>query len=433
MKKLTSYSTLFALLLTPAVAFGDQQPLYWKTGSYRDREPRFERNWLSTFLINVQGGGTSKGYQIKDALDSAASDTKTTSLLNMYGFQNFQFLGANIVGNPAGNLFNTALSELNQAPTNGYFGYVKYSGKFSYAEVDLYYAQNFCKGFFADLFIPFMYTNTKDVAFVDQTPGTGDPNINRAEWQYLLNNLTAGLAQYNLAASDYSKGGIGDIIINVGWTMSNEDLSESIDFLDTTIKVGVNIPSGFKKNQDEAFSIAAGYDGHTGIPLSFDAAVGFCDWVTLGMHVGGIFFVSKTIEDLRMKTSVAQNGYIKLGQGEAKRDMGNIFDAGAYVKADHIFKGLSLSFAYMYAKQSSSSLTATDTAVFPTAIINTDTMLSKWFYNAITVALEYDFAKEGRRTNPMLGVFYSQPVSGRNVYKTMTGGGYLGVNVAWDF
>lgn len=433
MKKFTSHSTLFALLLTPAVAFGDMQPVYWKTGSYSYWEPRFERNWLSTFKLDAHGGGTSKGYQIKDAIGSTSSDSKTTDVLNIYGWQNFQFLGANIGGNPAGNLFNAALAQLVQDTTNGTFGYVRYSGKFRYAEVDLYYAQNFCKGFFTELFIPFLWTDMDDVTYVDLSPGTGFPNVNNAEWQYLLANLTTGLAQYGLAASDYNKGGVGDIIVNVGWTMSNEDLGDSIDFLDTTIKVGVNIPSGFKKNQDEAFSIAAGYDGHVGIPVTFDAALGFCDWVTVGLHVGGMFFVSKTIAHLRMKTSLAQNGWIKLGQGEAKRDMGNIFDAGAYFKADHIFKGFSFLVGYMYAKQSASTLTATDTAIFPTAIINTDSMLSKWFYNAITAALEYDFAKEGRRTNPMIGVFYSQPVSGRGVFKTMTGGGYLGVNVAWDF
>ncbi len=440
MKKLTSYSTLFALLL-PAASFGAQS-FFYRTGPY-DHEPRFERSWLSTAKINVMGGGTKKGWQSSTAIGangstlvstSTSDNGSSTNVLNIYGWQNFQFLGANIVNNPAASIYDANLVVLDQAATNGTFGYVQYNGKFSYVEADIYLAQNFTHGFFADLNIPIIKTDIDNVSFTDMSPATGNPNVNFPAWQFLLNpaNLAATLAEYSLTASDYSKSGVGDIVLNLGWTMNKEDIADSVDFLDVTVKVGVNIPSGFKQNVDQAFSIAAGYNKHVGVPVLFDAAIGFFEWFTLGAHVQGTFFANKT-QLTRMKTSLAQNGWIKLGVGEAKQDMGNLFEAGALVKADHFWKGLSLAFGYLYARQGKTTLTPENTNLFPVAIVNSDEMLQSWHSHGISVRLEYDFAKEGKRFNPNIGVYYAQPVAGKRVFKTMTGGGYLGVNVAWDF
>lgn len=443
MKKLTSYGTLFALLFTPVASFG--QPFFYRTQPNLSNlyEPRFERNWLSTWRLSVMGGGTSKGYQSKSAIGADGTVTpppsskdahSKTDALNIYGWQNFQFLGANIVNNPGANIYNANLAVLDQLPTNGTFGYVQYAGKFSYVEADFYFAQNFKKGFFAELNIPVVHTKFNNVTFADQSATSGFPNNQDANWQFLIDptNLAATLALYDLEAGDTSKTGVGDIELYVGWTMNKEDLCDSIDFLDTTIKVGINMPSGFKKDQNQAFSVAAGYDGNTGFPIQFDAAIGFFEWFTLEGHVGGTFFVNKT-KNLRMVTSAQQNGFIKLGYGEAKRDLGNLFDAGAYLKADHVFKGFSFSIGYVYAHQAKTTLTATDTATYPTAIINTDSMLQKWVSQSLNGVIEYDFAKEGKRWNPVIGVFYSQPVAGVRIFNTKTGGGYAGVNVAWDF
>jgi len=442
MKKIASYSTLFALLL-PTAAFGSQQPLFYRTGPYSYIENnRLERSWLSTINFSVMGGGTSKGYQASDSIGNTAAlsnsnnpiEKNSTNVLNIFGWQNFQFLGANILKNPGTSIYDANLAVLDQLPTNGTFGYVKYDGKFSYIEGDIYLAQNLCHGFFLDMLIPIIKTDIKNVSFTDESTYTGFPNANDPNWQFLLieANLAATLAEYTLTASDYSKHGVGDIVIDAGWTYNKEDVSDSVDFLDVTLKVGVNIPSGFKQNTTQAFSIAAGYNKHVGVPLSFDASVGFLEWLTLGAHVGGTFFASKT-QATRMKTSLAQNGYIKLGLGDAKSSLGNLFDAGAYIKADHIAKGFSLSFGYLYAKQSKTTLTPVNTVLFPTAIVNTDTMLLGWHSHQISVQADYDFAKEGRRYNPNIGIFYSQPVAGKRVFRTMTGGGYVGVNVAWDF
>ncbi len=452
MKKITSYSTLFALLL-PAAALGGQS-LFYRTSPYPFKltDVRFERSWLSTVNVSVMGGSTKKGYQSSTAIGngSAAANAAAiaadsdhdldgnghnkTNVLNIYGWQNFQFLGANIANNPGTVLYNATLANLDQLPTNGNFGYVQTNGKFNYIEGDIYLAQNLTKGFFLDMNIPIVKLDVDDVAFVDQSPGTGMPNINNADWQFLMvpANLTATLAQYGLTAADYSKSGVGDIVINGGWTMNKEDVCDSIDFLDVTLKVGVNIPSGFKQDTAQAYSIAAGYNKHVGIPVSFDAAIGFYEWVTLGAHVGGTFFVNKT-QTLRMQTSAAQNGWIKLGLGDAKSDMGNIFEAGAFLRADHVIKGFSLGFGYLFGRQSKTTLTPVDLVKFPSVVVNADSMLGGWHSHAISVEADYDFAKEGRRFNPNIGIFYSQPVAGKRVFRTMTGGGYVGVNVAWDF
>ena len=435
MKKITSYSTLFALLL-PAAALGGQS-LFYRTSPYPFKltDVRFERSWLSTVNVSVMGGSTKKGYQSSAAIGNTATDKHNkTDAFNIYGWQNLQFLGANIANNPATVLYNATLANLNALPTNDNFGYVETTGKFNYIEGDIYLAQNLTKGFFLDMNIPIIKHDAKDIALVDKSPGTGFPNINDVDWQLLLTqaNFDATLAQYGLTGSDYSESGVGDIVINGGWTMNKEDVCDSIDFLDVTLKVGVNVPSGFKQDTAQAYSIAAGYNKHVGIPVSFNAALGFCEWMTFGAHVGGTFFVSKT-QTLRMQTSAAQNGWIKLGLGEAKSDMGNIFEAGGYLKADHVIKGFSLGFGYLFGKQSKTTLTPVDLVKFPSVVVNGDSMLAGWNSHAISVQADYDFAKEGRRFNPNIGIFYSQPVAGKRIFRTITGGGYVGVNAAWDF
>lgn len=428
MKKLVSHSALFvALLLTPMAAFGKENTkAHHRAGSY-SHETRYERNCLSTFEVEVLGGRATKGFD---------SNKNTVNLLDIYGMQAIGKLGQGELSNPASSLYNFDLANLlvlGSSAVEGGLG-SKYAGKYTVFEVNLYYAQNLCNGFFFDVNVPIKQLKVKDIVQTDATDTdalAAFPGLSVA-WATVVNDIPGLLALYGLSDAATSKSGLGDIMVNGGWTCNNDDL-ESIDFLDTTIKVGVSVPTAKKRDEDQAFAMALGYDGHLALSTSFDMAVGLYDWITVGAHVGGMFFFNKT-KEMRMNSAVGQNnGYFKLLKGNAKRDMGNAWDVGSYLKADHIFKGFSVMFGYNYVHKSDDTLTPENTVRFPTAAANEDPALDGYRMHSVSVGVEYDMAEEGRRFNPQFGLFYSRPVKGKRIFKTDVGGGSVGVNVAWDF
>ena len=415
MKKLVSSRFLaVVLLLTPLKALADSQ--YYRALA-DNHEARPERDWLTSFKADLMGG----------MANSARNGSKNScNPLQIFGANKIGLLAEDASGNPSTNIQNADLAALLLlAPSAN----ITYSGKFNFVEFHLNAQQNFVHGFFGELDLPVKNLNVHNVTWADTTTG---PDDNTVQWETVKNSLSSILSSFSLTAGDYKKTGIGDIVLNLGWTHNNDDIS-ALDFFDTTFRVGVSIPSAAKKNQDQAFSIPLGYDGHIGIPVAFDFGLGFYDWVTWGVHVDAIFFIKKTIDGLRMQTNTAQNGYIKLLKGTAKRELGHIFNAGSFLKLDHVFKGFSASVGYNYIHKDKDYLTPSDLTTFTVATANSDALLLGWNMHAIHAVIEYDFSREGKECNPTVSLYYARPVAGKRIFQTNTIGGDLGLNLAWNF
>lgn len=428
MKKLFSHSAIFvAFLLAPMSVFAKQaNTKFHHRAAQTAHETRYEQNCLSTFEVELMGGRAKKGYNgTKDKVNA----------LEIYGLNHLGVLAGSAAGDPNITVHNANLQLLVTAGANDSdltIG-VNFDGKYSMFEANLSYTQNFCNGFFVDINLPVKRLKIGDITTTDgsvaadlaSAPGSA------AIITDLVTNLETALSTYDLSIAEASKTGLGDVMVTGGWTCNHDDV-ENLDFLDTTIKLGVSIPTAKKRDQDKAFELALGYEGHTGIAASFDLGVGFYEWMTLGAHIGGLFFLDKTI-NMRMQTNANQSGWLKLSKGDAKYDMGNIWNAGGHFKADHIFKGVSLMFGYNYVHKDNDTLTPENTVRFPVAAVNADDMFKSWTQHAVTVTLEYDMAEEGRRWNPYFSVFYSRPVKGKYIFVSDVGGGTAGVNVAMDF
>ncbi len=443
MKKLFSHSALFvALLLAPMTVFAKQMNTKFRHRSGQTaHETRYERNCMATFELELMGGRAKKGYDFnKDKVNA----------LSIYGIDHLGTLGVNAVGDPSGilgalgDLFTLTLGA--GIHPNADIG-IKFDGKYSLFEANLSYTQNFCNGFFLSANLPIKKLKISNISHKNITSTADFTRLGMLGRGALIrlvgflaeeiavsgSNLATTLASspYDLNIGDASTTGVGDLMLSGGWTCNHDDI-EGLDFLDTTIKLGVSLPTAKKRDQNKAFELALGYEKHTGIGAEFDLGLGFYEWITLGAHVGGLFFLDKTL-NLRMQTNKHQSGWLKLQKGDAEYDMGNIWHAGGYLKADHIFKGISLMLGYNYAHQGKSMLTPVDTVKFEPDHVNADDMLKGWDQHALTVTLEYDMAEEGRRWNPCFSVFYSRPVKGKYIFATDVGGGTAGVNVAMDF
>src|SRR5579859_856285 len=132
MKRLLPLCLATIVCIPPAVAIDNA---HFYRGNFFWGEPRFEREWLTSFDVEV-GHGAS--------LTSRNCNEKKTCLLNMYGPQNLLVIGAGIPLDDS--IQDTILENANSLPGRGSFGLVQMGGKFSITEAVIDYKQNFVKG-----------------------------------------------------------------------------------------------------------------------------------------------------------------------------------------------------------------------------------------------------------------------------------------------
>ncbi|MFC1842162.1 hypothetical protein ACFLYU_00710 [Candidatus Dependentiae bacterium] len=393
-------------------------------------EPRFERDYLTSFDITFAGGSSCK---------SKSWCGQDTCLLDICGCYNMQYLGKNVPNKDLSKETDLIMHQLEQVPSRCNFGILSFSGRFKTWEVDFSFCKNFKKGFFVFLHVPYRKLEISNVRYkdvsctVDETcslvpcPGTEEANT---YWQAFLNMLNPILRDYKLSISGVSQKGIGDVSFAIGYTINHEE-ADFLDFVDATVKLGVVAPTSKIKNENYVFSLPLGYNGHTGIFASFDTALGLYDWATLGLHIDAIWF-NRRNRKIRIKTACEQSGLIKLAQDTAKIKHGSIYNGGIYFKADHFVGGFSLLVGYSYSTKQKDELDCFKDPCTDCNIANSDCALRKWEMHTIHFWTEYDLTKENRALCPRLNAFYNLVAGGKRIFKTGIGGGGICLDITWD-
>lgn len=386
-------------------------------------EPRFERPALSTFDLYVSNGSTTTGFN---------EQRHKVPLFDIYGLFNMHEVGVGVPNKNLDYLPDIILEELALLPPNCLFGQLSCSGKFTLTELNAFYIQNLKNGFFLQLHVPVRFMRINNFSFCDLSPeNCSQPNRNDPIWQAFLMDFNTILAQYCLNTGCIDNKGLGDISLQLGWALNYQD-TDVLDFLDLTIRSGYLFSSSHKSNPNQVFDISLGYDGHPAIPLSLDFAFGTYDWLTLGAHMGALFFFNNH-RFLHMKTDAHQSGWIKLASDHCVEvEKGTIWEAGGYLKADHVVHGLSLTFGYSYVTEQSDHLSAPNCAIFDPCVINSDQMFAHWKMHTLNLRAEYDFTTEESWIGPRITFFYDYPITGERIFRTAMIGGHCGVDIAWD-
>lgn len=424
MKKMIYYALILivlGMLQTIHISAIDRAHFYRATPFFD--EPRLAKDWLTSIDVSFGGGSTKKARN---------AEKEKTKLLNIFGLHNMHKLGSNVPNKDLTDSQDIIPTLLSREVGRDNFGKLKFTGKFNIREILFLFSQNFTRGFFGQVYIPIRKLKINKITFEDQSPtDTACPNINTPIWQAFLNNFDAILQKHDISLKGVNRTGVGDISLLIGWTHSYHE-TELLDFVDTTIRVGILTPSGRQKDPDKAFDLPHGYDGHVGIPINIAFSSGVYNWVTIGGYFGSLIFFNKK-KDIRMKTDSEQNGFIKLAKGEATIKKGTIWDVGTYIKADHVIRGLSFLLGYSFVSKDDDTLTPTNTAIFDPTAANSDEMLKKWKMHTVHFMAEYDFAKEHAQWGPRIGIFYNRQVSGKRTFNTNIIGGYAGLEIAWNF
>jgi hypothetical protein len=410
------------LLVTSTCALLSVDNAHFYRANNLFQEPRFERALLNTLDISLGGGGTDK---------SRNSHHHIVPLLDIYGPSNMHELGIGVPGKNLANQEDLTLVLLSHLPSRNCFATFSIHGHFQIIESNISLIQNASKGFFAQMYLPIRHLAIDNICFQDLSP-TDDicPNINTPIWQTFLCLFDKILCTHGLSKECFKGTGVGDLSLLIGWALNHEN-TEILDYVDVTFKAGILLPTGKKKNEDKIFSLPFGYDGHFGVPLSADLGIGLYEWLTVGGHIDAIFFADIT-RKMRIKTGLFQSGLIKLAKAEVKISRGALWDAGLFIKADHIYRRLSLVCGYSFAQQNNDSVCPCD-CCFDASIANTDEMLKGWNQSTIHFLVEYDFMKENARSGARVGAFFNWQISGKQVFKTNVGGGSIGFDVILNF
>lgn len=424
--KVLKFLSVFMLLSTRSTVAYDNSHFY--RAHFFESEPRLERDFMSSLDVTLGGGSTCDGFN---------SQGEKTCLLNICGCYNMQYLGKNVTKNLT-RRSDLIMQQLEQIPSNGNFGLLSFSGEFNTIETDISFYQNFKNGIFLNLHVPIRKLEINNITYcdasckIDQNCSlaccTNTENAN-TYWKSFLNMFDEILLDHNLRITPVSESGLGDVSAVLGYTINYED-SDYLDFLDTTFKFGVTAPTSKTKNENYVFSLPLGYNGHTGVFGSIDTAFGVYDWATLGLHLDAISF-NRICRNLRIKTAYEQSGLIKLGTDTAREKIGNIYNASAYFKADHIAGGFSLLAGYSYSSKQNDELDCFKNICTDCEIANCDCSLQKWNMHTVHFIAEYDLAGDSKKYFPRVNAFYNIVAGGKRIFKTNVGGAGVGVDVAW--
>lgn len=421
LQRYISALAILLLITVPAVAMDN---FHFYRAPFFFGEPRLLEPKLVSFDCIIGAGSACKSY--------AQSCQDKSSLLNLYGPQNMLKLGSNIPCKNYKRIEDVELIMLDRMTGSNCFGYFQYGGKFSLTEVHLMATINGKHGLFAQIDLPVRFMTLNNLCYKDLSiQDCACPNAQSIIWKTFLKIQNQIYNRYDLCVGGFTKRGLGDMSVQLGWGYNYQE-TRVLDFIDITGKVGMLLPTGKKRNIDSAFDLPLGYDGHWGFGGSGDFAIGIYDWFTLGGHIGAIAFLDHT-QVIRMKTDVHQNGFITLAKGCAHVEMGPIWHAGIFTKADHIAGGLSLLAGYSYIQKYRDMVQPQKTSFFSPMAANSDSLLCGWNMQTVHLMIDYDGAQQGKQISPRIGLFANIIVKGEHIFITNMYGGSLGIDISYQF
>ncbi len=327
--------------------------------SFFTGEPRFEKRWLQTLGVTCSGGSTRTARNAcgkKVCLDNP---------------EILQKLLACPIGIPR---------DLQ----------IEIDGRFGIFEAIIDWYSNYTCGFFTHFYLPIRSLEITDISCGRRRVLARNPYD-----QHVLN---------------VRKSGLGDVSLLGGWTINYEQ-TECLDFIDFAVQVGLLLPTGVERSERKLLDIPLGYDGHFGIPILFDSAIGFYDWLTLGLHGDVLIFIDrfKHIKKVgRCALDACERAHVQ------RRPLGAI---ECYIKADHVVQGLSWLLGYRYDHKGHD--------LWRSCKKRLPVCCPGWRMHTLNVIAEYDFAHLDRPCAPRIGLIYNAAVGGRNIFTTSILGGYI--------
>lgn len=403
------------LIYTFQILCYDNVHFYRSPNSYF--ETRLDRQYLGTIDIGFGGGSTTQGFNGKK---------QKVPLLDIWGTHKMQHIGTGSIKDPL-NKLDQILIALSQIKSDKTFATFSINGDFSFLETNIFYTQNFNNGLFIQAHLPIRSLDIDDIIFNDLSDFSYVTEEQKQIWTNFLTHFDAILERYFLQKrGPNGTTALGDLSTLIGWTYSYQNTT-FFDFIDITLKIGLLTPTGKRKNEDRIFSLAYGYNGHWGFPATAAFTCGAYEWLTLGITLDTLIFLSKKAT-IRVKTDPQQEGLIILAKKQGSISGKEILMTSLYIKADHFARGLSCTFGYSFSKEWPTLFHSKDNRPIKTAIV-----YDGFSAHTLHILTEYDFTEQHWKVGPRIGVFYNHQISARHSFNTDNTQATFGIDIVLDY
>jgi len=245
--------------------------------------------------------------------------------------------------------------------------------------------------------------------------------------KYLMNPHEQVLNELGIYTHEQKKTVFEDTYIELFWNLPWEIEDASFNHVATVspyLAVGVWIPSGKKKDQDQMFSVPSGADGFWGLSAVGSINLDFPGLIQLSFGGGATFYESRTISGYRVPSSQYQS-VIYPWKARIKKRPGTVWYLNASLKTEEFIEQFSFFFDYVYSEHKRDSITLKETVTTRNAYFFPEKLRedSKWRTNVIHAGLNYRVS-----SGLDLGFSFQAHLSGARVYKTTTMMGTLNFN-----
>lgn len=280
-------------------------------------------------------------------------------------------------------------------------------------------------GFFVGATLPVYGAQLKNVVWQEQTRDPQD----RIK-PYLTNDFFANVRKLGgLGLEGWREVGLGDSVLMLGWLGDFERKEGTLNNVRLQARLGMNLPTGKRQNEDVIFPMAFGYDGSTGIFLGMGLRATLACYLNLGVDVELLHLFGNT-RLRRIKTHKDQTELLLLQKERAFKDYGLTQRFNLYAEAYNLGCGLTLSAAYQFLKQGDSTLTLCSNN-FSAEVANTAISLQEHEVHSMLFEARYNFAchlDECAPVVPELSLYGKMPFKGLNSVANPSFGVMLALN-----
>ncbi len=340
------------------------------------------------------------------------------------------------VNNPAAVEFLNAITSANSGPAldNGVRGHIVMGGKARMTDVTLQARGGFSIDLFPgniglSIMVPVRHARVHEICFNDLTQSSNAADLD-------IKALTGNEAVFkskvkelgNLDLNAWCATGVGDVVIMLDWSHNFlQQNKRDLKSVELNAKLGLSCPSGRKKDEDKAFSLALGNDGAWALPFGLGMRLDFYGHVRVGIDAEVTFLFDST-KERRMKTAEHQTAFLLLNKELATMSHGVEWKFYLYGEGYDLGDGFSIRTAYEYCKQDGDTLIPKSDN-FNVGIVNSASWLRAWSMHDLIVSAHYDCPpKYHWPVSPQVSFYAKFPVGGRRSLMMPTIGGQVAIN-----
>lgn len=442
------------------------------------------KDWQTSLGVNVAYGSTHK---------SRDGHEKKRQLLSIYGPVDLVTLGLNLNAPAAATQTNTYWGKTgltgefgSMALTRqGQDGMMDIAGCFRIQEVDVSLQQTLIAGFFLQADLP-----VRDVS-IDQVKYNrlGNQIVSRIDVDAFIKNQLPQVLKENgftvplvngapVLPTSFKKIRTPEAMISLGWQGVGTNVLDYFDAIRGKLQLGGILPMGSRKDEDLILAIPIGYNNFFGVSMDVQGELKLWKYLVLGGQAGAKLFLRSDrtirlrtlpVQQLQNGIQVKQQGWFALGRGKVSCDPGTIWNFAGYIKGEHLYRGLSITAGYTFARQEETWLSVKDDTflsayvnaqqqfgitnttiqqtplsgtqfnfdgkfVSKNEIVNDDQRFKMWDMQTIHLMAEYDMKHDFKATlAPCFGFSYDLPITGRRVLLPEMFSGSASFSCTWDF